>query len=151
MLYLISLPIIFLVLSVIFASRFVKKGKSARRVLATQMLSLFAVCFVCMFASIGVSAESNETAPTSAAVATGETAQEATTSSANGAGLVAVALATGLAIIGAGIAVASAAPAAIAANSENPKTFGKSMAFVGMAEGLAVLGVVISVMLLNKL
>ena len=66
-------------------------------------------------------------------------------------GLVAAALATGLAVIGGGMAVASAAPAAIAANSENEKTFGKSLIFVALGESIALYGLVISIMILSKL
>ena len=66
-------------------------------------------------------------------------------------GLVAPALATGLAGIGGGMAVASAAPAAIAANSENEKTFGKSLIFVALGESIALYGLVISIMILSKL
>ena len=60
-------------------------------------------------------------------------------------------MATGLAGIGGGMAVASAAPAAIAANSENEKTFGKSLIFVALGESLALYGLVISIMILSKL
>ena len=66
-------------------------------------------------------------------------------------GLVAAALATGLAGIGGGMAVASAAPAAIAANSENEKTFGKSLIFVALGESIALYGLFISIMILSKL
>ena len=66
-------------------------------------------------------------------------------------GLLAAALATGLAGIGGGLAVAAGAPAAIAANSENPKTFGKSMIFVALGESIAIYGLVISIMILSKL
>ena len=48
-------------------------------------------------------------------------------------------------------AVASAAPAAIAANSENEKTFGKSLIFVALGESIALYGLVISIMILSKL
>lgn len=66
-------------------------------------------------------------------------------------GLIAAALATGLAGIGGGIAVAAGAPAAIAANSENPKTFGKSLIFVALGESIALYGLVISIMILSRL
>ena len=49
-----------------------------------------------------------------------------------GLGFMAAALSTGLSALGAGIAVAAAAPAAIGAFSENEKNFGKSMIFVAM-------------------
>ncbi|WP_294719465.1 ATP synthase subunit C, partial [uncultured Gemmiger sp.] len=45
----------------------------------------------------------------------------------------------------------SAAPAAIAANSENEKTFGKSLIFVALGESIALYGLVISIMILSKL
>ena len=56
-----------------------------------------------------------------------------------------------LAGIGGGMAVAPAAPAAIAANSENEKTFGKSLIFVALGESIALYGLVISIMILSKL
>ena len=43
------------------------------------------------------------------------------------------------------------APAAIAANSENEKTFGKSLIFVALGESIALYGLVISIMILSKL
>ena len=58
------------------------------------------------------------------------------------------ALSTGLASIGAGVAVGGAAPAAIGACSEDPKAFGKSMIFVVLGEGIAIYGLVISFMIL---
>ena len=66
-------------------------------------------------------------------------------------GALGVFAATGLAGIGGGMAVASAAPAAIAANSENEKTFGKSLIFVALGESIALYGLVISIMILSKL
>ena len=74
----------------------------------------------------------------------------AASSSAAGMAYLAAALVTGLACIGCGIAVAAAAPAAIGAVSENDKTFGKSLIFVAMGEGVAIYGLLISIMILNK-
>ena len=68
-----------------------------------------------------------------------------------GLGLIAAALVTGLAGIGGGMAVAAGAPAAIAAASEDPKSFGKSLIFVALGESIALYGVVISILILNKL
>ena len=61
-----------------------------------------------------------------------------------GLGFMAAALSTGLSALGAGIAVAAAAPAAIGAFSENEKNFGKSMIFVAMGEGVAIYGLLLS-------
>ena len=67
-----------------------------------------------------------------------------------GLGLLAAGLVTGLAGIGGGIAVAAGAPAAIAATSEDPKAFGKALIFVALGESIALYGVVISILILNK-
>ena len=68
----------------------------------------------------------------------------------SGLGLLAAALVTGLSCVGAGIAVAAAAPAAIGAVSEDPKSFGKSMIFVVLGEGIALYGLLISILIINK-
>lgn len=68
-----------------------------------------------------------------------------------GMGYLAAALVTGLSAIGAGIAVAAAAPAAIGAFSEDPKAFGKALIFVALGEGVALYGLLISILIINKL
>lgn len=70
-----------------------------------------------------------------------------------GAGMayIAAALAGGLSAIGAGIAVASAAPAAIGATSEDPKSFGKAIIFVVLGEGVAIYGLLVAILIINKL
>ena len=46
---------------------------------------------------------------------------------------------------------ASAAPAAIAATSEDPKAFGKALIFVALGEGIALYGLLISIMIFSQL
>lgn len=70
---------------------------------------------------------------------------------ATGLGYLAAALVTGLSCIGGGIAVASAASAALGAISEDQSILGKSILFVGLAEGVALYGLIISFMILGKL
>ena len=70
---------------------------------------------------------------------------------ATGMGYIAAALVTGLSCIGGGIAVASAASAALGAISEDQSILGKSLIFVGLAEGVALYGLIISFMILGKL
>ena len=70
--------------------------------------------------------------------------------SALAAGTGAEALSTGLSGVGGGIAVASAASAAIGAMSENEKIMGKTLIFVALAEGIALYGLVISILILNS-
>ena len=74
-----------------------------------------------------------------------------TASNATGFGYLAAALATGLSCVGGGIAVASAASAALGAISEDSSALGKSLIFVGLAEGVCLYGLIISFMILGKL
>ena len=68
-----------------------------------------------------------------------------------GIGLISAALAVGLACVGAGIAVALVASSAVGAISENPELLGKTIIFAGLAEGIAIYGLIISIMILNKI
>ncbi len=60
------------------------------------------------------------------------------------------ALSTGIAAIGGGIAVGGGAPAAIGALTEDPTSFGKALIFVALGEGIALYGMLISILILNK-
>ena len=60
----------------------------------------------------------------------------------------AAALSTGFATIGTGIAVGNAASAAIGATSEDEKNFTKSLIFVALGEGVAIYGLLISILIL---
>ena len=75
----------------------------------------------------------------------------AASDSAVGFGYLAAALSTGLSCVGGGIAVASAASAALGAISEDSSALGKSLIFVGLAEGVCLYGLIISFMILGKL
>lgn len=66
-------------------------------------------------------------------------------------GYIAAALATGLSVLGAGHAVASVGAAAIGGIAEKPELFGRALILVGLAEGLAIYGLIISIMILNRL
>lgn len=80
-----------------------------------------------------------------------EAVNQMTGSLAQGLGFISAAMATGLSALGAGIAVAAAAPAAIGAFSENSQNFGKSLIFVALGEGVAIYGILISILIINKL
>ncbi len=80
--------------------------------------------------------------------AEGESADLMSGTLAQGLGFIAAALATGMSALGAGIAVAAAAPAAIGAFSENDKNFGKSLIFVALGEGVAIYGLIISILII---
>lgn len=68
-----------------------------------------------------------------------------------GMGLLAAALSTGISAIAAGIAVAMVGSAAMGAVAERPEVMGRSIIFVGLAEGIAIYGLIISIMILGKL
>ncbi|MCU1260664.1 MAG: H+transporting two-sector ATPase subunit [Bryobacterales bacterium] len=59
------------------------------------------------------------------------------------------AIATGLAAIGAGIAVGVAGAAAIGAIAEKPELLGRTLIFVGLAEGIVIYGLVVSFLILR--
>jgi len=59
------------------------------------------------------------------------------------------AIATGLAAIGAGIAVGIAGAAAIGAIAEKPDLLGRTLIFVGLAEGIVIYGLIISFIILR--
>jgi V/A-type H+-transporting ATPase subunit K len=82
-----------------------------------------------------------------AAMATGLDAQAAT---GDPYASLAAAIATGLATVGAGIAVSATGAAAVGAIAEKPESFGRSLIFVGLAEGIAIYGLIISFMLLQR-
>lgn len=83
-------------------------------------------------------------------VAASEDAVQVVASNSDGLKYLAAALSTGLACIGTGIAVAISGSAAIGAISENEKLLGKTIIFVGLAEGIAIYGLIISIMILGQ-
>ena len=63
----------------------------------------------------------------------------------------AAALTMGICVLGAGYAVGRIGSAAMGAAAEKPELLTRSLLFVALAEGLAVLGFAISMMLLQKI
>ncbi|WP_108650959.1 ATP synthase subunit C [Dongshaea marina] len=63
----------------------------------------------------------------------------------------AAALSTGLSCIGAGIAVSQVGAAAMAAISEKPELFGRGLVILGLAEGIAIYGLVISIIIITAI
>ncbi len=61
------------------------------------------------------------------------------------------AFATGLGSIGAGIAVSNVGAAAMGAVAEKPELMGKSLIYVALAEGIAIYGLLISIVILSKI
>lgn len=84
-------------------------------------------------------------------LASAASATASTTSVGAGLAYIGAALATGLAGIGAGIAVAAGSAAAIGAITEEPKVFGRAILFVGLGEGIAIYGFVVTILLLIRI
>ena len=124
---LMAVPVIFLVGSVIFAYKSVASGRRSRKRVVFSQLGAFA-------------------APEAAT----EAAKAATDGNAFGMAMLGAALATGISGIGGGIAVGNAAPAAIGATSEDPKAFGKALIFVALGEGVALYGLLVSILIISK-
>jgi V/A-type H+-transporting ATPase subunit K len=68
-----------------------------------------------------------------------------------GLALIGIGLPTGLATIGAGIAVSSVGAASLAVIVEKPEIFGRTLIYLGLAEGIAIYGLVVTILLLGKI
>ncbi len=64
---------------------------------------------------------------------------------------IAAAIAVGLSCIAAGIAVAAVGAAAMGAVAERPELMGRSIIFVGLAEGIAIYGLIVAIIMLGKI
>ncbi|HET8983021.1 MAG TPA: ATP synthase subunit C [Pedococcus sp.] len=116
-----------------------RRGRPALRlVLATNALLLMAGLVLLLLA---VTAEPSSAAALPAA---------AEPAAANGSALIGAAIAVAGSSIGAAIAVAYTGSAALAAMSERPELFGRAMVIVGLAEGIAIYGLIVSVILIGK-
>ena len=115
-------------------------GASARHALLSNVAMFFGLFQITSVVGLtGASAAAPEAASATAASAAGL---------AEGLKYIGAGLAVGLSGIGGGIAVASSASAALGAISENDSMFGKSLIFVGLAEGVALYGLIIALVLL---
>lgn len=68
-----------------------------------------------------------------------------------GLGFVAAACATGIACLGAGLAVANVGAAALGLVGEKPEMLGTTLIYLGLAEGIAIYGVIISLLIIQRL
>jgi len=112
--------------------------KNAKTVMAVNMLLIFGIL---MTATIIMLTGSR-------ALAADVTTTAVATTSNDGLRYLAAALSTGLATIGTGIAVAASASAALGAISEDASLLGKTIIFVGLAEGIAIYGLIVSILIL---
>ncbi len=139
MLFIIPLIAVILIsLPLVPVYRGIVTGKKAKTAILFNICGFIGICIISIILPIGgfVSAEG-----------TAEVVSE-TVASSGGMKYIAAAISTGLAALGAGIAVAAAAPAAIGAFSEDQKNFGKALIFVALGEGVAIYGLLISILII---
>jgi len=115
------------------------KGKNYKQLMGMNITALAGIIIVAtiVLLSGGITAFAAEEAGSNAA------------QSAEGLKYIAAAVSIGISAIGSGIAVASSGAAALGALSEDPKIFGKAFVFVGLAEGIAIYGLIVSILILN--
>lgn len=144
-------PIAYLTFSIVKMIKDAGKGVSRRKSLKSHAIGLavVAVLMTCL-AFTASAAQANDAAAPDQSQTLAEQTEEEKDSSDRGLVMIAAGLAMGLSGIGGGLAVASGAPAAIAATSENPKSFAKSMIFVALGEAIAIYGLVIAIMIMNS-
>lgn len=147
MLYIFLIPIVIvalLFLPVVIAVKKQRGEKSVKNAIVGNICAFFGVMVICAALPLGMYAS----AETETNASSQSEAAEEDNGGDNGLGYLAAALAVGLGSIGGGIAVAAAAPAAIGAVSENPKSFSNSLIFVALGEGCALYGFVVALLML---
>ena len=127
--------------TVLYGVKALKQGKTGNvkmnMLSSLGMFSAFVICFVVMGANDVVLAAEATNAAANVGLTMGD-----------GFKYLAAALSTGLATIGTGVAVGSTGSSAIGAVSEDPTILGKTLIFVGMSEGIAIYGMIISILIL---
>jgi V/A-type H+-transporting ATPase subunit K len=137
----IAITTFLLVFATVFAGvYFLRKGKKPGGVRARKILRANLCVFVPLLAAglLVVAPGIIEAA--------GEQADKAM-----GMGFIAAAIATGLSTLGAGYAVAVVGSAALGAVSEDESLLGKALIFAGLAEGVAIYGMIVAILILAKL
>jgi V/A-type H+-transporting ATPase subunit K len=123
----------------LMARRWGRRG--LRLVLAVDGVLLTAAVLLTLLAVSGTSGDPD-------ALATAAAAQD--TAATNGSALIGAAIAVAGSSIGAAIAVAYTGSAALAAMSERPELFGRAMVIVGLAEGIAIYGLIVAFVLIGQ-
>jgi V/A-type H+-transporting ATPase subunit K len=68
-----------------------------------------------------------------------------------GLAIIGVGIPTALSTIGAALAVGPIGSASLAALAEKPEMFGRTLIYLGLAEGIAIYGLVVSILLLGRI
>jgi V/A-type H+-transporting ATPase subunit K len=155
--WLVAVPVAVLVAVVVRAVGR-RRGRSAVRALVALNVGVVLAALVLLAAALAGStgpAAADETAPpmpvtTVAAPAQDSTPTGSTDSGARAAALIGAAIAVAGCGIGAAIGVAYTGAAALAAMSERPEIFGRAMVIVGLAEGIAIYGLIVGIILIGQ-
>ena len=138
------LMMLFLAAAIVLPLRYIacrhQDGKAVKKPLIAHCMSFFVL--VAAATAFGFACSGSALAADTASAAA------ASSGIADGLKYVGAALAVGLSGIGGGIAVSSAAAAALGAMSENDSIFGKALIFVGLAEGVALYGLLVALLML---
>ncbi len=68
-----------------------------------------------------------------------------------GLAIIGIGIPTALATVGAGIAVGPVGAASLAVIAEKPEIFGRTLVYLGLAEGIAIYGLVVTILLLGRI
>jgi V/A-type H+-transporting ATPase subunit K len=130
-----------------------RRGRTGMTILAGIGAVLMAGALVLLVVALTARSAGAATSPAAVAGARAAATAAATASAtapASSAALLGAAIAVAGSTIGAGIAVAYAGAAALAAMSERPEVFGRAMVIVGLAEGIAIYGLIVGIILIGK-
>mgnify|MGYP005769795929 FL=1 len=130
-----------IIVPLVLINRRAKAGKSVKKPLYANLAMFFVMFAVCGCVFLGQGAPAANEAAEVAAAGGGTDWTQAFA-------YLGAALAVGISGIASGIAVSNSACAAIGALTENESTFGKSIVFVGLAEGIAIYGLLVAIIIL---
>lgn len=140
--WMLALPALVVVAPILIAARRRPRKWLTRLLVFDGLLVTLGAVFV----FLSLTADPASASATAATV----TAQAATTASGSGTAFLAAAIAVGASAIGGAIAVAYTGAAALAALSEKPELFGRAIVIVGLAEGIAIYGLIVAVLILLR-
>lgn len=135
-----------LMLPIVSAIKKRKSGKSIKNAFMVNFCAFFGVMAICAVFPFGLNAYAANENDGASVTAEAEEAED--NGGTDGLMYIASALAVGLGAIGGGIAIAAAAPAAIGAVSEDPKSFSKALIFVALGEACALYGFIVALCML---
>ncbi len=139
-----SLPVgvlvaLFLLLAGLIVAEVRRGRRAARSLLGVAILGFLLVV------AIGLAAVSPALAQALPIAARQQTGLEV------GLAYIAAGLAVGLGAIGAGWAVAVTGAAAVGAMAEKPEIFGRALVIVGLAEGIAIYGLIVAILIIGRI